>query len=81
MRLVVEDGYLFRSSLRIILLFILCLLALLIITIISTPVALAQEIQWESAGKVVLHEGDNYSIEGYTIEVIDFDKEECETLR
>jgi hypothetical protein len=71
MRLVVEDGYLLRSSLRIILLFILCLLVLIII---STPVALAQEIQWESAGKVVLHEGDNYSIEGYTIEVIDFDK-------
>lgn len=77
MRLIVGGGYLLRSSLRIILLFILCLLALIII---STPVALAQEIQWESAGKVVLHEGDNYSIEGYTIEVIDFDKEECETL-
>ncbi|MCD4845475.1 MAG: DUF11 domain-containing protein [Methanosarcinales archaeon] len=66
-----------RSSPRIILLFILCLLALIIISI---PVALAQEIQWENAGKVVLHEGDNYSIEGYTIEVIDFEEEDCETL-
>ncbi len=51
---------------------ILCLLSVMIIPV---TIASADEIQWESGGKTVLYQGDNYTLEEYTVEVDDFDKE------
>ncbi len=43
--------------------------------VILATIASADEIQWESGGKAVLYQGDNYTLEEYAVEVADFDKE------
>jgi len=51
---------------------ILCLFSVMVI---PATIASADEIQWESGGKAVLYQGDNYTLEEYAVEVADFDKE------
>ena len=60
---------------------ILCLFSVMVI---PATIASAEEIQWESGGKTVLYldenytvpyRGENYTREEYTVEVVDFDKE------
>jgi uncharacterized repeat protein (TIGR01451 family) len=77
MKLTAEAGFLLKSSLKISSGIILCFL---VAAVISTVAAASDETRWEYAGKTVLHQGDNYSIEEYTIEVVDFDEEDCEVL-
>ena len=56
---------------------ILCLFSVMVIpaTIVS-----AEEIHWESGGKTVLYQGENYTLEEYAVEVVDFDKENGKVL-
>ena len=51
---------------------ILCLLSVMVI---PATIASADEIQWESGGKTVLYQGENYTLEEYAVEVVDFDNE------
>jgi len=51
------------------------ILFLFSLMVIPATIASAEEIQWESGGKTVLYKGDNYTLEEYTVEVADFDKE------
>jgi len=51
---------------------ILCLFSVMVI---PATIASAEEIQWESSGKTVLYQGENYTLEEYAVEVADFDKE------
>jgi len=51
---------------------ILCLFSVMVI---PATIASAEEIQWESGGKTVLYQGENYTLEEYAVEVADFDKE------
>jgi uncharacterized repeat protein (TIGR01451 family) len=77
MKQMVEAGCLLKSSLKI---SSGIILYFLVVAVISAAVAASDETRWEYAGKAVLHQGDNYSIEEYTIEVVDFDEEDCEVL-
>ena len=51
------------------------ILCLFLVMVIPATIASADEIQWESGGKAVLYQGDNYTLEEYAVEVADFDKE------
>ncbi|MGP8328839.1 MAG: hypothetical protein ACT6FF_00770 [Methanosarcinaceae archaeon] len=61
------------------LVFILCLLAVMVIPAIAI-IASAEEIHWESGGKTVLHKDENYTLDEYAVEVIDFDKDDGTVL-
>ncbi len=56
---------------------ILCLFSVMVI---PATIASADEIQWESGGKTVLYQGENYTLEEYAVEVADFDKENGKVL-
>ncbi len=51
---------------------ILCLFSVIVI---PAPITSAEEIHWESGGKTVLYQGENYTIEEYSVEFADFGKE------
>ncbi len=51
------------------------ILCLILVMVIPATIASADEIQWESGGKTVLYQGENYTLEEYAVEVVDFDKE------
>ena len=59
--------------------FVLCLLAVMVIPAIAI-IASAEEIHWESSGKTVLHQGENYTLIEYAVEVVDFDKDDGTVL-
>jgi uncharacterized repeat protein (TIGR01451 family) len=56
---------------------ILCLFSVIVI---PATIASADEIQWESGGKTVLYQSENYTLEEYAVEVADFDKENGKVL-
>ena len=58
---------------------VLCLLAVMVIPAIAI-IASAEEIHWEPGGKTVLHQGENYTLEEYAVEVVDFDKDDGTVL-
>ena len=68
----IADGCLSKMNSVIKLALILCLFSVMVIPV---TIASAEEIQWESGGKTVLYQGENYSLEEYAVEVVDFDKE------
>ena len=51
------------------------ILCLFLLMVIPATIASAEEIQWESGGKTVLYQSENYTLEEYAVEVVDFDKE------
>lgn len=59
--------------------FILCFLAVIVV-LATIIIASAEEIHWESGGKTVLHKDENYTLDEYSVEVIDFDKDDGTVL-